>query len=138
MSLHLKNGHDKTTFFKIKTTAPKRYCVRPNAGKIEPGASVDVASMWRIVRLHLLNHREIASAPTLPLPPMHFTMGRSRLARVFSQPRGILTRKRNEVGSVSGATGSVLGISLHSMRYEGGERRERREDREREGVGGRG
>ncbi|KAJ2556475.1 phosphatidylinositol-binding protein scs2, partial [Coemansia sp. RSA 1933] len=28
--------------FKIKTTAPKLYCVRPNAGRIEPGDGIDV------------------------------------------------------------------------------------------------
>lgn len=26
----------------VKTTAPKQYCVRPNAGRIEPGNSFDV------------------------------------------------------------------------------------------------
>ncbi|XP_050524724.1 vesicle-associated membrane protein-associated protein B isoform X2 [Daktulosphaira vitifoliae] len=30
----LKNPVDKTVAFKIKTTAPKRYCVRPNCGEL--------------------------------------------------------------------------------------------------------
>merc|ERR1712038_1959936 len=30
---------------KVKTTAPKRYCVRPNSGIIEPGSTVTVAVM---------------------------------------------------------------------------------------------
>ena len=28
--------------FKIKTTAPKRYCVRPNVGLLKPGETSDV------------------------------------------------------------------------------------------------
>jgi hypothetical protein len=28
--------------YKIKTTAPKRFCVRPNQGMLEPGKSIEV------------------------------------------------------------------------------------------------
>ncbi|KAJ6220606.1 hypothetical protein RDWZM_006418 [Blomia tropicalis] len=42
---HLKNPTDKTIAFKVKTTAPKRYCVRPNNGTIKPGSTVSVAIM---------------------------------------------------------------------------------------------
>ncbi|GLB37884.1 putative MSP (Major sperm protein) domain containing protein [Lyophyllum shimeji] len=38
----IANPHALATTFKVKTTAPKRYYVRPNGGRIEPGASVDV------------------------------------------------------------------------------------------------
>ncbi|OQR66140.1 vesicle-associated membrane protein/synaptobrevin-binding protein-like, partial [Tropilaelaps mercedesae] len=34
--LQLTNPSDKRVCFKVKTTAPKRYCVRPNCGVIEP------------------------------------------------------------------------------------------------------
>lgn len=40
----LKNNANKTLVFKIKTTAPKRYCVRPNIGKIAPFHSTQVES----------------------------------------------------------------------------------------------
>ncbi|XP_071091665.1 vesicle-associated membrane protein/synaptobrevin-binding protein-like [Haliotis cracherodii] len=43
--LKLKNPSDKKVCFKVKTTAPKRYCVRPNSGIIEPGLAVTVAVM---------------------------------------------------------------------------------------------
>ncbi|KAH3776750.1 vesicle-associated membrane protein/synaptobrevin-binding protein-like [Dreissena polymorpha] len=43
--LHLRNPSDKRVCFKVKTTAPKRYCVRPNSGIIEPRQSVTVAVM---------------------------------------------------------------------------------------------
>lgn len=38
----LKNPTDKQILFKIKTTAPKRYCVRPNSGSLEPNDFIDV------------------------------------------------------------------------------------------------
>ncbi|OWF35626.1 vesicle-associated membrane protein/synaptobrevin-binding protein-like [Mizuhopecten yessoensis] len=44
-NLKLSNPEEKKVLFKVKTTAPKRYCVRPNSGIIEPGASITVAVM---------------------------------------------------------------------------------------------
>ena len=41
--LKLTNPSEKRVCFKVKTTAPKRYCVRPNSGIIEPGSTVTVA-----------------------------------------------------------------------------------------------
>lgn len=40
----LKNPTDQPIVFKIKTTAPKRYCVRPNSGILEPNNSLQVGS----------------------------------------------------------------------------------------------
>ncbi|KAJ2776807.1 phosphatidylinositol-binding protein scs2 [Coemansia interrupta] len=40
--LRLTNKNNTPVAFKVKTTAPKQYCVRPNAGRIEPGQSVEV------------------------------------------------------------------------------------------------
>lgn len=39
----LTNPHDLPYAFKVKTTNPQRYVVRPNLGAVAPGASVDVA-----------------------------------------------------------------------------------------------
>ncbi|XP_053308711.1 vesicle-associated membrane protein-associated protein B/C [Spea bombifrons] len=44
-NLKLTNPIDKNVCFKVKTTAPRRYCVRPNSGVIEPGSSVNVSVM---------------------------------------------------------------------------------------------
>lgn len=44
-NLTLRNPTDKKVCFKVKTTAPRRYCVRPNSGIIEPGATVVVSVM---------------------------------------------------------------------------------------------
>uniref|UniRef100_W5M381 Vesicle-associated membrane protein-associated protein A n=1 Tax=Lepisosteus oculatus TaxID=7918 RepID=W5M381_LEPOC len=44
-NLKLKNPSERKVCFKVKTTAPRRYCVRPNSGVIEPGSSVTVSVM---------------------------------------------------------------------------------------------
>ncbi|KAJ8010608.1 hypothetical protein DPEC_G00076840 [Dallia pectoralis] len=44
-NLKLKNPSDKRVCFKVKTTAPRRYCVRPNSGMIESGGAVTVSVM---------------------------------------------------------------------------------------------
>lgn len=38
----ITNNSDETIAFKVKTTAPKFYCVRPNAAVVAPGESVEV------------------------------------------------------------------------------------------------
>lgn len=41
--LRLTNAGDgRNIHFKIKTTAPKRYCVRPNAGVVGPGETMEI------------------------------------------------------------------------------------------------
>lgn len=42
VNLTMKNDSDITTYFKIKVTAPKRYCVRPNQGEIKPNGKETV------------------------------------------------------------------------------------------------
>ncbi|XP_060775058.1 vesicle-associated membrane protein-associated protein B/C isoform X2 [Neoarius graeffei] len=44
-TLKLANPSDRNVCFKVKTTAPRRYCVRPNSGVIEAGTSVNVSVM---------------------------------------------------------------------------------------------
>ncbi|WVQ76443.1 hypothetical protein IAR50_006110 [Cryptococcus sp. DSM 104548] len=44
-TLYIHNPHSYPVAFKVKTTAPKQYSVRPNSGRIEPGDSVDVHIM---------------------------------------------------------------------------------------------
>jgi len=41
--MSLRNPSDRKVCFKIKTTAPKRYCVKPNSGVIDPKQEVQVA-----------------------------------------------------------------------------------------------
>lgn len=44
-NLKLRNPSDRRVCFKVKTTAPRRYCVRPNSGVIDPGSSVNISVM---------------------------------------------------------------------------------------------
>uniref|UniRef100_A0A0E0CP14 MSP domain-containing protein n=2 Tax=Oryza meridionalis TaxID=40149 RepID=A0A0E0CP14_9ORYZ len=41
-SLHLTNKTDEYVAFKVKTTSPKKYCVRPNNGIVAPQSTSDV------------------------------------------------------------------------------------------------
>ncbi|KAH7577764.1 hypothetical protein ACOSP7_001212 [Xanthoceras sorbifolium] len=41
-SMQLTNRTDKYVAFKVKTTNPKKYCVRPNTGVVLPGSSCNV------------------------------------------------------------------------------------------------
>ncbi|CAA2991505.1 vesicle-associated protein 2-2 isoform X2 [Olea europaea var. sylvestris] len=40
-SVHLTNLSDQYVAFKVKTTSPKKYCVRPNVGLIKPNSTCD-------------------------------------------------------------------------------------------------
>jgi len=43
--LELQNTSDRPVSFKVKTTAPRRYCVRPNSGVVPPSGKVSVTLM---------------------------------------------------------------------------------------------
>ncbi|KAG6868985.1 hypothetical protein C0993_006507 [Termitomyces sp. T159_Od127] len=43
-TLTITNHNTLPIAFKVKTTAPKLYCVRPNSGRVEPGESLDVSA----------------------------------------------------------------------------------------------
>lgn len=44
-TLKITNTSQKRITFKVKTTAPKNYCVRPNQGVVEPASSFSVSVM---------------------------------------------------------------------------------------------
>jgi hypothetical protein len=47
--LIIQNPNSFPVAFKVKTTTPRQYCVRPNAGRIEPGETVDVQGMCAVL-----------------------------------------------------------------------------------------
>lgn len=53
-NLKLTNPSEKKVCFKVKTTAPKRYCVRPNSGFVEAGGVVEVAGKFNNLTSHLI------------------------------------------------------------------------------------
>ncbi|KAJ5665742.1 Vesicle-associated membrane protein-associated protein A [Penicillium maclennaniae] len=56
--LHLRNPGQEAVVFKVrlhsrlrvKTTAPKHYCVRPNSGRVEPGKTVEVQVLLQAMK----------------------------------------------------------------------------------------
>ncbi|MCJ1279970.1 phosphatidylinositol-binding protein scs2 [Puttea exsequens] len=48
--LRLSNPSKDPIAFKVKTTAPKQYCVRPNSGRIEVGSEVEVQVLLQAMR----------------------------------------------------------------------------------------
>ncbi|XP_022867208.1 vesicle-associated protein 1-1-like [Olea europaea var. sylvestris] len=44
-SLQLTNKLDNYVAFKVKTTNPKKYCVRPNTGVVLPHSTCDVTGL---------------------------------------------------------------------------------------------
>ncbi|KAL5342541.1 PapD-like protein [Aspergillus crustosus] len=48
--LHLTNNNQEPVVFKVKTTAPKHYCVRPNSGRIEAGKHVEVQVLLQAMK----------------------------------------------------------------------------------------
>ncbi|KID86208.1 Vesicle-associated membrane protein [Metarhizium guizhouense ARSEF 977] len=49
-TLTIRNTSTSPLAFKVKTTAPKQYCVRPNAGRIEPGNAFDVTVLLQAMK----------------------------------------------------------------------------------------
>ncbi|ESZ97578.1 hypothetical protein SBOR_2035 [Sclerotinia borealis F-4128] len=49
-TLRIRNPNHTPVAFKVKTTAPKQYCVRPNSGKLEPGRSIDVTVLLQAMK----------------------------------------------------------------------------------------
>lgn len=45
-TMHLTNETGSPAAFKVKTTAPKKYCVRPNTGYVKAGETIDVQGKW--------------------------------------------------------------------------------------------
>lgn len=46
-NLKLTNPTERNVCFKVKTTAPRRYCVRPNSGVIDAGTSINVSGLLK-------------------------------------------------------------------------------------------
>lgn len=67
----LYNPTEWTIAFKVKTTAPKRYCVRPNNGLVAPKASCQIAIMLQpaIANLEKEKNKHKFMIQSMILPP---------------------------------------------------------------------
>jgi len=50
--MSLKNPSDRKVAFKIKTTAPKRYCVRPNCGELAPKEKAEISGTYKQININ--------------------------------------------------------------------------------------
>jgi hypothetical protein len=50
VTLSLTNNGEERIAFKVKTTSPKKYCVRPSTGYVDPGSSKDVQVIMQAQR----------------------------------------------------------------------------------------
>lgn len=48
--LRLRNPNSDPIAFKVKTTAPKQYCVRPNSGRIDAGMDVEIQVLLQAMK----------------------------------------------------------------------------------------
>ncbi|MCJ1388792.1 phosphatidylinositol-binding protein scs2 [Xylographa bjoerkii] len=48
--LTLRNPNSDPVAFKVKTTAPKQYCVRPNSGRIEAGQDMEIQVLLQAMK----------------------------------------------------------------------------------------
>ena len=75
-SMRLSNPSDRKVCFKIKTTAPKRYCVKPNSGVIDPKQTVQISGNFRPqIRFNLLalcDLRKIITCISVSLQPFEY------------------------------------------------------------------
>ncbi|BFZ56144.1 phosphatidylinositol-binding protein scs2 [Savitreella phatthalungensis] len=49
-TLRVRNPNNTPVAFKVKTTAPKLYCVRPNSGRIEAGQEIEVQVLLQAMK----------------------------------------------------------------------------------------
>jgi hypothetical protein len=62
-SLFLKNNSEYAVAFKVKTTAPKRYCVRPNSSVIKAHESIEVRIVMQVCACLLCMQQTYFFAP---------------------------------------------------------------------------
>jgi hypothetical protein len=60
VTLRIRNTAAKRVAFKVKTTAPKRYCVKPNSGILDPEQSMSVSVILQPFNcdpIEMINHK---------------------------------------------------------------------------------
>ncbi|CCF60557.1 hypothetical protein KAFR_0K02030 [Kazachstania africana CBS 2517] len=89
----ITNNSEQTIAFKVKTTAPKFYCVRPNAAVVQPGETVQV----QVIFLGLpeepaadFNCRDKFLVITLPAP---HDLGEKTVAEAWSELEGEFSKQ---------------------------------------------
>ncbi|VDM50781.1 unnamed protein product [Toxocara canis] len=80
--LNLRNMADRPICFKVKTTAPKQYCVRPNSGIIGAGGANSVSIMLQPfdIAQQSIKHKFLIQSAFVPPGETSFEGAWSRIA----------------------------------------------------------
>lgn len=81
--LTLRNPTQEALAFKIKTTAPKRYCVRPNAGFVGPNESSEIKVM---LQPGSIEERHKFQVQSIIVPANYNELGKDEQAGHWSSP----------------------------------------------------
>lgn len=82
------NGHaDAHIAFKIKTTAPRMYHVRPSAGQLAPGASCEIVVLFQLKEGTAVDYRRTDKfqIQSIKMPPAALTLEGEALANRISE-----------------------------------------------------
>lgn len=100
-TLTITNNNALPVAFKVKTTAPKLYCVRPNSGRIEPGESVEVSVMLQPMK----------EEPLLSIKCKDKFLIQSTLITPEKE-----TKDLQDIWNVAGGTGEEWKVHQHKLR----------------------
>ncbi|KAH9810120.1 (VAMP)-associated protein [Teratosphaeria destructans] len=118
-TLRLHNPNSEPVAFKVKTTAPKQYCVRPNSGKIESGATVEVQVLLQAMKEDPppdAKCRDKFLVQSVAIPSEHQGLGVSQVwAGVEQTAKGSIQEKKIRVTFLpaDGSAPSVNGVNSH-------------------------
>lgn len=97
--LTLKNPTNEKQAFKVKTTSPKKYCVKPNTGIVEPGSSVKVTV---VMQAHREMPADFAACKDKFLIQATASGEATDMAELFSRPDQKINETRLRVKYVTG------------------------------------
>ncbi|EKV19632.1 Integral ER membrane protein Scs2, putative [Penicillium digitatum] len=83
--LRLSNPNEESVVFKVKTTAPKHYCVRPNSGHIEPGKTVEVQVLLQAMKEDPAADAKCKDKFLVQAVPVSRSLEDASVAQIFDQ-----------------------------------------------------
>ncbi|CAG8430162.1 unnamed protein product [Penicillium salamii] len=96
--LRLSNPNQEAVVFKVKTTAPKHYCVRPNSGHIEPGDTVEVQVLLQAMKEEPAENAKCKDKFLVQAVPVSRGMESATVSQIFDQtPKGDVVERKIRV-----------------------------------------
>ncbi|CAG7984463.1 unnamed protein product [Penicillium olsonii] len=113
--LRLSNPNQETVVFKVKTTAPKHYCVRPNSGHIEPGQTVEVQVLLQAMKEEPAEGAKCKDKFLVQAVPVSRGQEGATVSQIFDQTAksDVVERKIRVVFIATDASSEKANESLH-------------------------